>query len=88
MSQRKEIFYITRNENHTRIRVAEEDYKIIRAYAAANERTITAELHYLIVEASRCRLDNHLENIHKLENQLDQLIDLAQQYKKRYGPLK
>jgi hypothetical protein len=53
MSQRKETFYITRNENHTRIRVAEDDYKIIKAYAASHERTITAELHYLIVEAAR-----------------------------------
>jgi len=87
MSERKETFYITRNENYTRIRVAENDYKIIRAYAAANERTITAELHYLIAEAARCRLDNHLEKIRKVEGQLDQVINLARQYRKKYGPI-
>ena len=87
MSERKETFYITRDENQTRIRVTENDYKIIKAYASHNERTLTAELHYLISEASHCRLDNHLEKIRKLEGQLDQVIDLAQRYKKRYGPL-
>lgn len=70
MGERKETFYITRNENQTRIRVTENDYKIIRAYAARHERTIGAELHYLIAEASKCRLDSHLEKILKLESQL------------------
>jgi hypothetical protein len=87
MSQRKETFYITRNENHTRIRVAEDDYKVIKAYASKNEHTLTAELHHLIAEGSQCRTGKHLEYIKKLEAQLDQVIDLAQQYKKRYGPL-
>jgi hypothetical protein len=87
MSERKETFYITRNENHTRLRVAESDYKIIKAYATHNERTLTAELHYIIIEASQCRLNNHLEKIKKLKSQLDQVIALAQAYKKRYGPL-
>jgi hypothetical protein len=88
MSQRKETFYITRNENHTRLRVAENDYNIIKAFATRNERTLTAELHYLIAEASRCRLDSHAEKIKKLEAQLDQVIAIAQQYKKQFGPLK
>jgi hypothetical protein len=87
MSQRKETFYIRRDENHTRIRVAENDYKIMRACDSRNERTITAELHYLIGDGSHCRTDNHLEKIKKLEEQLDQVIAIAQQYKKRYGPL-
>jgi hypothetical protein len=87
MSQRKETFYITRDENHTRIRVAENDYKVIRAYAARNERTITAELHYLISEASQCRMEEHREHIEKLEAQLEQVIAIAQQYKKKFGPL-
>jgi IMP dehydrogenase/GMP reductase len=87
MSERKETFYITRDENQTRIRVTESDYKVIKAYAAHNERTLTAELHYLISEASHCRLDNHSEKIQKLEDQLDQVIGLAQQYKKKYGHL-
>jgi hypothetical protein len=87
MSERKETFYITRNENHTRLRVAEEDYKIIKAYATHNERTLTAELHHLIIEAAQCRLE-HQDKIKKLENQMDQVIDLAQEYKKRYGPLR
>jgi hypothetical protein len=87
MSERKETFYITRNENHTRIRVDEDDYKIIKAYAARNDRTLTAELHYLIAEGSQCRLDNHLEQIKKLGSQLDQVIALAQQYKQKYGLL-
>jgi hypothetical protein len=86
MSQRKETFYIRRDENHTRIRVAEDDYKIIKTYATRNERTITAELHYLIAEGARCRLE-HMEKIKKLESQLDQVITLAQEYNKRYGPL-
>jgi uncharacterized protein (DUF1778 family) len=86
MSERKETFYITRNENHTRLRVAEDDYKIIKAYAAHNERTLTAEMHYLIVEAAKCRLE-HQDKIKKLENQLDQVIALAQAYKKKYGAL-
>ena len=87
MSERKDTFYITRDENQTRIRVTENDYKIVRAFAARHERSISAELHYLIAEASKCRLDNHLEKIKKLEDQLDQVISLAQEYKKRYGPL-
>jgi uncharacterized protein (DUF1778 family) len=86
MSERKETFYITRNENHTRLRVAEEDYKIIKAYATHNQRTLTAELHYLVVEAAKCRLE-HQEKFKILESQLDQVIALAQAYKKRYGPL-
>jgi len=32
-------------------------------------------------------MDNHLEKIKKLVYQLDQVIALAQQYKKKYGPL-
>ncbi len=87
MSERKETFYITRKENHTRIRVAENDYRIIKAYAASHERTLTAELHYLILDASRCRTDNHVAKIKKLEGQLDQVIALARQYKEKYGPL-
>jgi hypothetical protein len=87
MSERKETFYITRNENHTRIRVAEDDYKIIKAFASRNERTLTAELHYLISAGSHCRLDHHQEKIKKLEGQLDQLIDLAKRYKQKYGLL-
>ena len=87
MSIRKEAFYIARNENQTRIRVTENDYDIIKAYASSNERTLTAELHYLILEGSHCRMDNHEEKIKKLETQLDQVIALAQQYKKKYGPL-
>jgi hypothetical protein len=86
MSQRKETFYITRDEKHTRIRVTEPDYNIIKAYASRNERTITAELHYLIVEASRCRLE-HQKKIKKLEDQLDRVIAVAQGYKRKYGPL-
>jgi hypothetical protein len=86
MSQRKETFYIRRDENHTRIRVAEDDYKIIKAYASRHERTITAELHYLIMDGARCRLE-HEDKIKKLEYQLDQVIALTQEYKKRYGPL-
>ncbi len=74
MSQRKETFYIARDEKHTRIRVTQDDYDIIRAYASRNERTLTAELHYLIAEASHCRLENHLEKIQKLEMQLDQRL--------------
>ena len=85
MSERKETFYITRDENQTRIRVTENDYKIIKAYAAHNERSISTELHYLISEASHCRTDKHLEMVMKLEDQVAQLIDLAQKYKKKYG---
>jgi hypothetical protein len=50
MSQRKETFYITRDEKQTRIRVTDDDYNIVKAYAARNDRTLTAELHYLISE--------------------------------------
>jgi hypothetical protein len=87
MSQRKETYYITREEKHTRIRVAENDYNIVRAYASSNDRTLTAELHYLIFEASHCRLDDHLKKIKKLEGQLDQVIKIAQEYKQKFGPL-
>ena len=87
MSQRKETFYITREEKHTRIRVAENDYDIVRAYASSNDRTLTAELHYLISEASHCRLDDHLKKIKKLEEQLDKVIRIAQEYKQKFGPL-
>ena len=87
MSQRKETFYISRKENQTRIRLTENDYRIVKAYATHNERTLTAELHYLIAEGSHCRLDNHQEHIKKLEAQLDQVIALARQYKNKYGPI-
>jgi len=87
MSQLKETYYITREEKHTRIRVAENDYNIVRAYASGNDRTLTAELHYLIFEASHCRLDDHLKKIKKLEGQLDQVIRITQEYKQKFGPL-
>jgi hypothetical protein len=66
--------------------VAEDDHEILKAYAAHNQRTIAAELHHLIIDGSRCRLDTHKEKIKKLEAQLDQVIALAREYKKRYGP--
>ena len=87
MSQRKETFYIARDEKHSRIRLTTNDCDIVRAYAARNDRSLTAELHYLILDASHCRIDDHLRSIKKLEEQLDQVIAVTQQYKKRYGPL-
>jgi hypothetical protein len=87
MSQRKDMFYITREEKQTRIRVTKDDYDVIKAYAASHDRTLTAELHYLVFEASHCRLDDHPAQIKKLEGQLDQVIALAHEYKKKYGPL-
>ena len=86
MSHRKETFYIGRGEKNSRIRVTENDSVIVKAYAVHNGRSLTAELHYIISEASHCRMDNHLEKINKLEAQLDQVIAIAQQYKKKYGP--
>ena len=49
--------------------------------------SLELNLHYLIVEASHCRPDDHSGLIKKLEEQLDQVVALAQQYKQRYGPL-
>jgi hypothetical protein len=87
MGQRKEIFYIAREEPHTRVRVTQTDHAAITAFAAYSGRSVTAELHYVIEEAAKCRLEKHSEQIEKLEYQLDRLIALAQEYKKRYGPL-
>ncbi len=87
MGKRKEIFCIARDEPQARIRVTDSDFNVIKAFAAYHGRSVTAELHYIIAEVSEYRVGKHIEQISKLEDQLDRVIALAQKYKEKYGPL-